>query len=242
VGYYITTLVRGEANIGALTLTRFFALHVMILPALLAGLIIFHVSQVRRKGITAPWRRVGEEEAVPRTGLFYPDQVFKDVVVSLLALGGLFAMALLWPAPLETIANPTSTGYTPRPEWYFLPNFEMLKYFPASWGQWGEFGGAIVIPAVAVLALLVLPYIDHNPERVPQRRPLVTTAAIVSLAVLLYLGAAGARSGPRPVSLSLKEEKGEKVFLDLRWWWRHGRRRPGAGWAPQPGSGDQEAA
>jgi len=216
VGYYITTLVRGEANIGALTLTRFFGLHVMIFPALLAGLIIFHVSQVRRKGITAPWRRVGDEEAVPRTGLFYPDQVFKDAVVSLLALGGLFAMALLRPAPLETIANPTSTGYTPRPEWYFLPNFELLKHFPASWGQWGEFAGAIVIPAVAVLALLVLPYIDHNPERVPQRRPLVTTAAIVSLVVLLYLGAAGARSGPRPVTLSLKEEKGEKVFLDLR--------------------------
>ncbi len=248
VGYYITTLVRGEANIGALTLTRFFGLHVMIFPALLAGLIIFHVSQVRRKGITAPWKRVGDEETVPRTGLFYPDQVFRDVVVSLLVLGGLFAMALLRPAPLETIANPTSTGYTPRPEWYFLPNFELLKHFPASWGEWGEFAGAIVVPTVAVLALLVLPYVDHNPERVPQRRPLVTTAAIISLVLLLYLGSAAreerASSGD-PFAEGREGREGVPrpalpIMPRHQWWRWYGGSRPGAERTAQPGPGDRE--
>jgi len=216
LGHDITTLVRGEQNVGALTLTRFFGLHILIFPGMLAGLILFHISQVRRKGITAPWRRVGEEDAVPKTGIFYPDQVFRDAVISLVVLGALFGIALWRPAPLETMANPASTGYTPRPEWYFLPNFQLLRYFPASWGQWGEFTGAIVVPAVVVLTMLLLPYLDSNPERRPRRRPFVTTAAIAGLVGLAYLGAAGARSGPRPVTLSLKEQRGEKVFLDLR--------------------------
>ena len=216
LGRYLTTLVRGGPNVGALTLTRFFGLHVLILPAILAGLIVFHISQVRQKGITAPWHRVGEEEATPKTGLFYPDQVFRDVVVALIVLAALYAFALRLPAQLETIANPTSTGYTPRPEWYFLPNFELLKHFPTSWGEWGEFVGAMVVPAVVVLLLLVLPYLDHNPERVPQRRPLVTLAAMAALTGLFYLGVQGAKSGPKPVTLTLTQEKGEKVFLDLR--------------------------
>ncbi len=216
LGRYITTIVRGEEGVGALTLTRFFGLHIMILPALLAGFILFHVSQVRRKGITAPWRRVGEEDVVPRTGIFYPDQVFRDAVIALALLALLFLFSLHEKAPLETIANPASTGYTPRPEWYFLPNFELLKHFPASWGQWGEFVGAMVVPAFVVLVLLVLPYVDRNPERVPRRRPLVTFAAVAALTGLFYLGVQGAKSGPRPVTLSLQQARGEKVFLDLR--------------------------
>jgi len=216
IGPYLTTIIRGGPNVGALTLTRFFGLHVMIFPALLIGLIVFHVSQVRRQGITAPWRRVGEESSAPHPGLFYPDQVFKDAVVALIVLAGLFAIAIHVPAPLESLANPSSTGYKPRPEWYFLPNFQLLTYIPTRWGQWGEFIGAIVIPALAVVALLLLPYLDRNPERLPRRRPFVTAAAIAALGAFSYLGIAGAQSGPRPVTLNDAQQRGQKVFLDLR--------------------------
>jgi len=216
LGPYLTSLARGGPQVGALTITRFFGLHVLVLPGLLIGLIIFHISQVRRKGITAPWQRVGEEAAVPHPGLFYPDQVFRDAVAAVVVLALLFGFAGLRPAPLETMANPASVGYQPRPEWYFLPSFQLLKYFPTSWGQWGEFVGALVIPAVGVLVLLLLPYLDHNPERRPSRRPVASGAAVLSLAALLYLGVAGARSGPRPVALSPLQARGEKVFLDLR--------------------------
>ncbi len=216
VGTYITTLIRGGPSVGALTITRFFGLHVLIFPALLIALIAFHISQVRMKGITAPWRRVGDEDAVPHPGLFYPDQVFKDVVAALLLLALLFAIAVRYPAPLEAIANPTSTGYVPRPEWYFLPNFQLLKYFPAAWGEWGEFSGAILIPALVVLLLILLPYLDYNPNRRPRRRPFVTAAALASLFGLSYLGVEGAKSGPRPVTLTATQARGEKVFLDLR--------------------------
>ncbi len=216
VGHYITALMRGGEAVGALTLTRFFSVHVLIFPALLIGLIAFHVAQVRKKGITPPWRRVGEEEGVSRPQLFYPDQVFKDAVLAVVVLVVLFAVALAFAAPLEAKADPTAPGYEPRPEWYFLPTFEMLKYVPRTWGEWGEFLGAAVIPGLGVLLLMVFPYLDRNRERRPSRRPLVCGAAIVVLVTMVYLGYAGARSGPRPVELTPEQALGEKVFLDLR--------------------------
>ncbi len=216
VGRYITTLMRGGAEVGALTLSRFFAVHVLVFPAALIGLMAFHVAQVRKKGITPPWRRTDGEAGVPHPTLFYPDQVFKDAVVAVILLGVLFAVALLHAAPLEAKADPTTSGYVPRPEWYFLPNFEFLKYIPTAWGEWGEFLAAAVIPGIGVLFLIVFPYLDKNPERRPLRRPFACVGAIAALGTLVYLGVAGAMSGPRRVALTAEQARGEKVFLDLR--------------------------
>jgi ubiquinol-cytochrome c reductase cytochrome b subunit len=216
VGHYITALIRGGLDVGALTLTRFFALHVLIFPAVLVGLMVFHVAQVRKKSITPPWRRVDDEDSVPRPTLFYPDQVFKDAVAAVILLGLLFAVSLYHPAPLEIKANPSATGYVPRPEWYFLPNFELLKYIPTAWGEWGEFAGAAVVPGLGVLLLIALPYLDRNPERLPRRRPLICAAAVTALAALIYLGVSGAMSGPKHTALTPQQARGEKVFLDLR--------------------------
>ncbi len=216
IGHYVTLLARGSPDVGALTISRFFAVHTLIFPAFLVGLMVFHVAQVRRKGITPPGRKVGEEDSVPHPTLFYPDQVFKDAVLAVFLLGALFALALLHPAPLEAKADPTASGYVPRPEWYFLPNFQLLKYIPTAWGEWGEFLGAAVIPGLTVLALILLPYLDRNPERSPGRRPFATLVALVALGILGYLGYAGAASGPKAVKLTLTQLRGEKVFLDLR--------------------------
>jgi ubiquinol-cytochrome c reductase cytochrome b subunit len=216
VGHYITDLMRGGANVGALTLTRFFSLHTLVFPAVLIGLMGFHIAQVRKKGITPPGRKVGEEDGVPHTGLFYPDQVFKDAVLAVVVLGIVLLVALLHPAPLEAKADPTAPGYVPRPEWYFLPNFQLLKYIPTAWGEWGEFLGAAVVPGLAVVVLILLPYLDRNPERRPTRRPFASVVALAALGTLGYLGYAGAMSGPRPVKLRVLQAQGEKVFLDLR--------------------------
>jgi ubiquinol-cytochrome c reductase cytochrome b subunit len=216
VGPYITALIRGGGTVGALALTRFFALHVLIFPALLVGLMVFHMAHVRIKGITPPWRRVGEEEGVRRPQLFYPDQVFRDLVAAALLLALLLVVAWRHPAPLEAKADPTATGYVPRPEWYFLPNFELLKHLPTSWGEWGEFIGAAVMPAIGVLALLALPYFDRNPERHPRHRPLAVFAVFAVLGTMTYLGLAGVASTPREVRLTSQQARGEKIFLDRR--------------------------
>jgi mono/diheme cytochrome c family protein len=92
---------------------------------------------------------------------FFPDLLFKDAVVSLLLFIALILLAYFVGAPLEEQANPADTTYTPRPEWYFIFLFQLLKYFPGSL----EVVGVIVIPTIAILVLAALPLLDRGPKR-----------------------------------------------------------------------------
>jgi quinol-cytochrome oxidoreductase complex cytochrome b subunit len=86
-----------------------------------------------------------KNEGVP----FFPDILFKDAVVALLVFLILVGLAYFLGAPLENRANPADTSYTPRPEWYFIFLFQLLKYFPGNL----EVIGVIIIPSI-VIALL----------------------------------------------------------------------------------------
>jgi mono/diheme cytochrome c family protein len=92
---------------------------------------------------------------------FFPDIIFKDIVISLIVFIVLIALAYRFGAPLEERANPADTNYTPRPEWYFLFLFQLLKYFPPEL----EVIGVVVLPTLAILLLFVLPFIDRSPKR-----------------------------------------------------------------------------
>ena len=89
-----------------------------------------------------------KEKGVP----FFPDILFKDAVISLVIFIALVALAYFVGAPLEPRADPADTSYTPRPEWYFLFLFQLLKYFPGSL----EVIGVFIIPSVAVIFLIAL--------------------------------------------------------------------------------------
>ena len=89
---------------------------------------------------------------------FFPDILFKDAVVSLIIFITLVGLAYFIGAPLEPRADPADTTYTPRPEWYFLFLFQLLKYFPGSL----EVIGVFIIPSIAVIVLIVLPLIDRS--------------------------------------------------------------------------------
>lgn len=212
VGSFIREVARGGDSVGALTLTRFFAIHTCILPSLLMGLIVFHLFQLRKKGITPPWRRVDNEADVEFTQRFFPDQLFKDMVAILGVLAMLYCVVIYYGAPLERVANPSETGYVPRPEWFFLYMFQLLKYFPGEL----EFVGAMVVPAVVVIAMLLLPYVDTNPHRLPRRRPFAMLLAAGMFAGMTTLGIMGLASTPRHKELSRQQKIGEKLFLDLR--------------------------
>ena len=212
IGEWVRDLIRGGAAVGAITLTRFFALHVFFLPVALGGLIIFHMFQVRKKHLTPAWRRVGDETDVERPVLFYPDQTFKGALFSLLVLGAV--MVLVWRvgAPIEPVANPADTAYVPRPEWYFLWLFQLLKYFPGSL----EFVGAIVLPGLAAVLLIIYPYLDGNPERRPLRRPFATALAVLTFCGVSTLGVAAIVTAPREEKLTAVQQRGQKIFMDLR--------------------------
>jgi mono/diheme cytochrome c family protein len=117
---------------------------------------------------------------------FFPDLLVKDAIVALLVFVLLVGLAYFLGAPLEERANPGDTSYTPRPEWYFLFLFQLLKYFPGSL----EVIGVIVLPTVAMLLLVALPFIDRGAKRTPGSRLWVigiTTLGFVGVIVLTVL-------------------------------------------------------
>ncbi len=134
-----------------------------------------------------------KEKGVP----FFPDIIFKDAVVSLVIFIALVALAYFLGAPLEPRANPADTNYTPRPEWYFLFLFQLLKYFPGSL----EVIGVFIIPSVAVILLIALPLIDRSPKRHYLRRPFILGATILSAIGVLFLTIQSNREIPPPLEV-----------------------------------------
>ncbi len=131
-----------------------------------------------------------KEKGVP----FFPDILFKDAVVSLAIFIALVALAYFVGAPLEPRADPADTTYTPRPEWYFLFLFQLLKYFPGSL----EVIGVFIIPTLAVILLIALPLIDRSPKRHFLRRPVIFGATILSVIGVLFLTIQSNREIPPP--------------------------------------------
>jgi ubiquinol-cytochrome c reductase cytochrome b subunit len=188
VGDYVAEFLRGGAVFGTQTLSRFFALHVAALPILMVFLIVIHLRLVTKLDTAGPVRpRSPSGEGFS----FYPTQTFRDIVVSLLVLAAIALLAILWPVADRPPADPGDTRYIPRPPWYFLPMFQFLKYFPGTL----EPIAAVVAPSVAVLILLLMPWLDRSPKRsFLARRPL---SWVVTLGVLSVV-ALGVIAGPNP--------------------------------------------
>ena len=117
--------MRGGETLGALTLSRFFAVHVLFLPAVIVTGIALHLFILRRVGPAGPW---DERKAASVSETFYPRQVYMDAVVMFCVFVVLAALATLVPFPLADKANPSDTSFVPVPEWYFLFYYELLKY------------------------------------------------------------------------------------------------------------------
>ena len=109
-----------------------------------------------------------------------------------ITLGVIILMAILFGAELGPKADPTTTTYTPRPEWYFFFLFELLRVVkPPEL----VFLATIGIPTICLVLLLMLPFFDRSPERNPLRRPIATIAGIATIAAMAYLTVLGALAG-----------------------------------------------
>ena len=152
LGPYAQKIVVGGPDYGNQTLTRFYGLHVGVLPALMVMSLAAHVALFRKHGLTPPKRH----EARP-TGKFWPEQLFLDSVFSA-AVFGVIALLVVSEhgANLDAPADPSSSDYPARPEWYFLSLFQMLKLFPGD----REVLGTIVIPTAIVVLLFLVPLLD----------------------------------------------------------------------------------
>jgi menaquinol-cytochrome c reductase cytochrome b/c subunit len=126
--------------------------------------------------------------------------VAKDSVMACITLGVIILMAILFGAELGPKADPTTTTYTPRPEWYFFFLFELLRVVkpPAL-----VFMATVGIPTICLVLLLTLPFFDRSPERNPLRRPIAVTAGIATIAAMTYLTVLGALAGS-PTEIDIK--------------------------------------
>jgi len=109
---------------------------------------------------------------------FWPDSIYKDLLVSFAIFVILILLATFIGVPGEPKADPSDTAYIPRPEWYFMFLFQMLKYFPGNL----EWLGTTIIPGIVILVLLLLPFLDRNPVRYYARRKFALS--VMGIAVL----------------------------------------------------------
>jgi menaquinol-cytochrome c reductase cytochrome b/c subunit len=142
---------------------------------------------------------------------FFPYVVMKDSVMAAITLVVIIVMAIFLGAELGPKADPTTTTYVPRPEWYFFFLFELLRIIkPPEL----VFIATIGIPTICMILLILLPFIDRGPERHPLRRPIATTAGVATIAAMAYLTLLGALAGsPTEIDLasSAEFERGKQV-------------------------------
>ena len=179
VGDFLARFLKGGPTPGQMTLSRFFVIHVMVLPAALMGLAGLHLFFFRSAGPAGPFRGT-TEELKAKTDFFFPRQVWKDIIAMATVFLAISALALIEPVELLQEATPDPGDYHPEPEWYFLFLFQLLRWRIFS-GEFGQFMAAIAIPGLFMLLLAALPFIDRSPERNIFKRPI----ALVSWAVVM---------------------------------------------------------
>jgi menaquinol-cytochrome c reductase cytochrome b/c subunit len=135
---------------------------------------------------------------------FFPYAVAKDSIMACFVLVAIITMSILFGAELGPKADPTTTTYVPRPEWYFFFLFEVLRVIkPAILTPLATIG----VPTICMILMFLLPFIDRGPERRPERRPVAVTFGIfviVAMAYLTYLGAAA--GSPNEIDLNVPQQ------------------------------------
>jgi cytochrome b6 len=191
VGPLITEILRGGEDVSGATLTRFYAFHVSFLPAVMFGIVGFHVLQVQKHGMSVP-PSVEAAGGAKKSIKFVPQFLMRDMVGWTAALAILAAMAAFIPAHLGDKADPFAAAPAGiKPEWYFMFMFQTLKYFPGHiLGIEGEFLGVGMF-GVAGLILFLVPFLDRPKGPDGKLNPIwtyLTYAALGYILLLTYIG------------------------------------------------------
>jgi cytochrome b6 len=190
VGAFMLRVLRGGDDVSGATLTRFYAFHVAVLPAMTVCLLGLHLFLVQKQGMSVP-PAVERERGPRRTMPFFPNFLLRDLVGWLTALAILAALAAYIPAELGEKADPFAPAPAGiKPEWYFMFMFQTLKYLPGHiLGIEGEIVG-IVGFGLAGVFLLLIPLLDRPTARGEPSKLFtwITVGIIVYMVVLTYLG------------------------------------------------------
>ena len=180
LGEMATRVMLGGDRVSGLTLSRFYAAHMLILPALMLGLIAVHIYLVRLHGMAAE----SEPETAPgRINRFFPEHLARASVAFALVIAALAGLSALAGVPLEDVAGTQDPAYLPRPEWYYMWLFQLLTYFPGRW----EIVGSLAIPLVGTGILFAVPWLGRSSSRRIADRPLAAAFGVSGVVVVAYL-------------------------------------------------------
>jgi ubiquinol-cytochrome c reductase cytochrome b subunit len=178
IGDFIVRLLQGGPLTGIVALTRFYVLHILFLPVLLAFLLVIHFHFLRYRGLSDS---LSGDNFSSKTVRFFPVITNRWLILFLGVTLVLGLISWYWPAPLGDPADPTDSTYVPKPEWWVLFLNQLVTLFKGPLSVIGS----VIIPGGLAGLLIALPFIDSSPERHPARRKLVMlVAAIIAIAVL----------------------------------------------------------
>lgn len=199
IGNWLGHFILAGDTAGGATLSRFFALHVFFIPALIFFFIGFHLYLVIRNGISEPPKmgnavdpktyRRWYHELLHREGVpFWPDAAWRDAVFGLLVIGTIVALAaIIGPAALGKPPDPSIIQASPRPDWYFLWYYAVLSLIP----RWSENYIIIFGPAILIAVLVLLPLLAPKGERSPFKRPWAFALVAFIVFMVAYFGTVG---------------------------------------------------
>lgn len=206
IGEELKEALLGGPAVGQEALSRFFVMHVVILPWVLFGLIAVHLILMRVHNL-ATLEDVGQEKPFPteRGVPFWPVHMAKEGCVAAVCFAVLFTLSVVWPWEIGEPADPLETPEGIKPEWYFLPTYQLLKYFS---GPAGKVLG-IGVSVVPFIVLLIWPFIERGPARHPSRRKLAVWFGAGAILLALVFGVVGHLS-ERTISVA-----GRKFEIDM---------------------------
>lgn len=209
IGQWLKLALRGGAGMGTLTLSRFFMLHVFVIPLGLLAFVGAHLFLFRKAGPAGP---PSTEAAKKKVGMFYPTQIVMDAAFALLLIIILALLSHFIPKALGPSVNPADTSFIPRPEWYYRPLFQWLKY----WEGPLVVIGILVVPGIIAALFVGLPFYDRRPERRPWKRPIAVGVFCFILGALIVLGIVSYRvddQDPAVAAQLQRQEQAEKQFM-----------------------------
>lgn len=184
LGNFLVRLLQGGPLTGIVALTRFYVLHILFLPILLAILILFHFHLLNHYGIAEPL--TGHRAGFKRIP-FFPSLINRWLFLFLLTTFILVLVSWFWPPPFGDPADPTDSTYVPKPEWWVLFLNQLVSIFKGSLSIFGT----VIIPGGLVGFLLLLPYVDRTRERMPNKRIKIIIVATIILFIIIGLSITG---------------------------------------------------
>ncbi|MBF0504383.1 MAG: cytochrome b N-terminal domain-containing protein [Candidatus Omnitrophica bacterium] len=179
VGPMTQMILQGADKMGQMALLRIYVLHVAIIPAMVGLFVTLHLIAFRQFGESGPW----DEDKRKKIGYFWPEQIFKDVLVSFLIFLLLVFLSAFFPPPFSGLADPTDTLITPKPAWSFLFLYQILKFLPGPLEPLGTAG----VPLMIILLFASLPFADSNPQKNPFKRGFIILGGFTFVGMILYL-------------------------------------------------------